>query len=152
MVYGGLVFVFFIIIIVDCLNDIRGLIIPARKQTLEIIFLVMGSMVILGITYLYAKTWFHIILGILGVVYLILSWSKKGITRKGFNSIRNIGYFGFGSWNNLKSVQVSLKNDVMVSFINRRSYEDIHYYKIEDYNRIITLLLENLPGEIVKIR
>ncbi|MGH4120338.1 hypothetical protein [Clostridium sp.] len=149
MVYGGLIFLFFIIIIVDCIKDIRDLIIPARKQTMDIIFLVISIMVILEITYLYAKTWVHIILGILGVVSLILTWAKKGITRKGFNTIR---YFGSGKWNNLKNVQVSLKNDVKVSFIERASYEDIHYYKIEDYDRIITLLLENLPGEIVKIR
>ena len=149
MGYNGLIFIFFIIMIVDCIKDIRDLIIPARKQTLDIIFLVISITVILGITYLYANTWVHIILGILGSVFLILTWAKKGITRKGFNSIR---YFGSGKWNNLKNVQVSLKNDVKVSFIERASYEDIHYYKIEDYDRIITLLLENLPGEIVKIR
>lgn len=147
MVYSGLIFLFFIIIILDCFNDIRGLIITARKQKIDIIFLVIGSAVLLGITYLYAKTWFHNILGVLGVLILILSWARRGITRKGFNSIKG---FGSGNWKTLKNVQVSLKNEVKVSFINS-SREDIHYYKVEDYDRIITLLLENLSGEIVKI-
>ncbi|MGK0465979.1 hypothetical protein [Clostridium sp.] len=150
MVYGGLIFVFFIIIILDCLNDIRGLIIPARKQTVEIIFLVIGSMFILGVTYLYAKTWVHIILGILGAAFLILSWARKGITLKGFNAIRGFGRAG--NWNNLKNVQVSLENHVRVSFTTCNLSENIHYYKEDDYDRIITLLLENLPGAIVKIR
>lgn len=79
-----------------------------------------------------------------------MSWARKGVTLKGFNSIRGFGRTG--SWNNLKNVQVSLKDYVKVSFITRNSFENIHYYKKENYDRIITLLLENLPGEIVKIR
>lgn len=149
MIYGGLIFVFFIITILYCLNDIRGLIIPARKQTVEIIFIVIGSMFLMGVTYLYGKTWVHIIIGILGTAFFILSWARKGITLKGFNVIRGIRS---GSWDNVKNVQVSLGNYVKVSFITRNLNENIHYYKQEDYDRIITLLLEHLPGEIIKIK
>jgi hypothetical protein len=150
MIYGGLIFIFFIIAILYCLNDIRGLIIPAIKQTVEIIFIVIGSMFLMGGTYLYAKTWVHIILGILGTALFILSWARIGITLKWFNAVRGFGRVG--SWANLKNVQVSLGNYVKVSFITRNLNENIHYYKKEDYDRIINLLLENLSGEIVKIR
>ena len=149
MVYGGIIFLLFTIGIADCLKDIRALLIPTKKQKTEIVLLLIGSLFIMAITYLYAKSWFHYILGILGTAYLILSWARIGITAKGFNSLR--GYGSPGKWNRLRRVHVSLKNNVRVSFIRRNYYEDIHYYDSEDYDIIVTLLLENLPDDVVQI-
>lgn len=148
MDYGWLIFLFFIIKIVTCIIDIRDLIIPASKKTIEIVALIISSAILLGITYIYGKTWAHDILGVLGVFILILPWLSRGITSKGFRSIR-VGRSG--NWNKLKEVHVFLKKDVKVSFIDGKLNEDIHHYKKEDYDKIITLLLEHLSSEKVKI-
>jgi len=151
MGYGVLIFFLVcIMLIVGLIKQIRALIIPARKKTIEIIFMAIACMIILGITYLYAKTWYNSILGILGAVILVLSWARQGIAPKGFCSVR--GLWGYETWDTLIEVQVSLQNDVRVSFITKILNENIQYYKKEDYDKIIDLLLEHLSSEIVKIR
>ncbi len=144
--------VFFCIIIVDLyyLMEIKDLIIQTKKNIGEIIFLVIGTMVILSITYFYAKTWIHTIIGVLGAISLVLTLARKGITSKGFRSVRGLG--NYGNWNKLIEVRVSVEKDVRVAFIHNNLNGDIHHYKKEDYDRIITLFREHLPNEIVKIK
>ncbi|MBU3204873.1 hypothetical protein [Clostridium algidicarnis] len=132
------------------LMDIKDLIIPIKKSIGEIISIVIGTMVILSITYFYAKTWIHIIIGVLGAVSLVLTLARKGITSKGFRSVRGLG--NYGNWNKLLEVRVSVEKDVRVVFIHKNLNEDIHHYKKEDYDRIITLFREHLPNEIIKIK
>lgn len=146
----GLIVIAFIGFILIYIQDLRDLIIPTKKKTIEIVFLAIGTIVILGITYFYGKTWLHYILGILGTSSLILSFMRTGITHKGFRSIRWTGR-SFGNWNQVQNVQIFLKKDVKVSFISK-DFEDIHYYKKEDYDKIINLLLENLSSSIVEIK
>jgi hypothetical protein len=149
MDYGWLIFLFFIIKIATCIIDIRGLVIPASKKTIEVVALVICSAILLGMTYIYAKTWDHYILGVLGVLILILPWVSRGITSKGFNSIRG---GSSGKWIKLKEVQVVMKKDVKVSFIISSLNKDIHHYKKDDYDKIISLLREHLPSEKITIR
>lgn len=146
---GGLFLVGFIVIIIIYIKDIRNLIIPTRKKVAEIVLVIIGTILLLGITYVYGKTLLHIIVGILGAVSLILSFARQGITDKGFRGIQGLGCYG--NWNELKAVHISVKRDVRVSFIHRNFKEDIHYYRKEDYVKIITLVYKHLPHEIFRI-
>ncbi|MFZ7119884.1 MAG: hypothetical protein ACOWWH_02890 [Eubacteriaceae bacterium] len=147
--FGGIIFIFLLLIIIECIRDIRNLIISAEKQKIDIVIVLISTVILLSITYLYANTWFHNIIGILGASIPIIGWASKGITTKGFRSIARLGYWT--NWNNLKKVQVTIENKIKVTFYNRYLQYDIHYYKKDDYNRIITLLRENLADEIISI-
>ena len=147
---GILFLVGFIAIIIVYIKDIRDLIIPTRKKVAEIVLVIIITIALIGITYVYAKTLLHSIVGILGAVSLILSFARQGITDKGFMAIRGLGYCG--KWNELKAVYISVKGDVRVSIIHLNFNEDIHYYRKEDYDKIINLLYKHLSNEIVKIQ
>ncbi|MBU3197223.1 hypothetical protein KPL28_12970 [Clostridium algidicarnis] len=132
------------------LMEIKDLIIPTKKNIGEIISIVIVTMVILSITYFYAKTWIHTMIGVLGAVSLVLTLAGKGIMSRGFRSVRGLG--SYGNWDKLLEVRVSKEKDIRVGFIHKNLNEDIHHYKKEDYDRIITLFREHLPNEIVKIK
>ncbi|MBB6698370.1 hypothetical protein [Clostridium algidicarnis] len=149
-IVSGLVFLCIIGVSLYYLMEIKDLIIPTKKSIGEIISTVIGTMVILSITYFYAKTWIHIIIGVLGAISLVLTLARKGITSKGFRSVRGLG--NYGNWNKLLEVRVSVEKDIRVGFIHKNLNEDIHHYKKRDYDRIITLFREHLPNEIIKIK
>lgn len=79
---------------------------------------------------------------------MIVTLPRRGITSKGFRSIKGIYW---GNWNKLKSVRVTTKKDVRVYFTGRYLSFDTHCYKKEDYDKIITILKDNVPSEILKI-
>ena len=135
-------------IIIIYLKDIKELIIPTKKSKLEIATVVISTIVIIGIMYLYGETWFHYLIGFLGIIFMIVTLPRRGITIKGFRSNRGIYW---GNWNKLKSVGVTMNKDVKVHFTGRYLYWDTHCYRKEDYEEIITILQENLPSEILKI-
>lgn len=145
---GIFIFLALTAIIILYLKDIREIIIPAKKLKLEIITVIVSVIVIIGIMYLYGKTWFHYLVGFLAALFMIITLPRRGITSKGFRSIRGIYW---GNWNKLKSVRVTTKKDVRVYFTGRYLYWDTHYYDKDDYDKIITILQENLPSEILKI-
>ncbi|MFZ7134096.1 MAG: hypothetical protein ACOWWR_17265 [Eubacteriales bacterium] len=140
---GGVLFIFLFFIFIDCIRDMQTLVIPANKNKIETVLTVISTIILLSITYLFASRWYHYIIGILGASIPILSWKRKGINNKGFRSIARLGYWS--NWNNLKKVEVSLGNQIKVTFHNRYLHYDTHYYEKEDYNEIITLLHENMP-------
>lgn len=78
-----LVFLVFIVMIAYYFKDIKDLIIPTRKTTIDTLSLTVGITTILIITYLYAETWSHYILVSLIVIFLIFSFMRTGITSKG---------------------------------------------------------------------
>ena len=142
------IFLALIAIIIIYLKDIREIIIPTKKSKLEIITVIISVIVISMITYLYAKNWFHYLIGFLGVVLMIVPLPRRGITSKGFHSIRGVYW---GNWNKLKSVHVTMNKDVKVDFTGRYRTWETHYYEKEDYYKIITILKNNISPEILKI-
>lgn len=79
---------------------------------------------------------------------MILSLIRKGITSKGFRSIRGINT---GDWDKLKSMRISRNNGVRIDYTTSNSSLEIHFYKDEDYNKIIDLLKKNLSGGVLKV-
>lgn len=126
---------------------LKDLVIPTRKRRGEIVFLIIASIGILGVTYFYAKGWTQYTLGILGTIMLILSLLKTGITSKGVSYIPTGNLIGFIPWNKIKSLTIYLKKDVEVHFSGQ-----ILYFNKDDYDKIIKISKENLSSESIIIK
>ena len=137
----------FVVTIVMELIHLKDLVIATRKRRSEIIFLIIGSVGILGVTYFYAKGLSQYILGILGTIMLILSLLKTGITSKGVSYIPTGNVIGFIPWNKIKSLTICLEREVEVHFAGQ-----ILYFKKEDYDKIIEISRNNLTSESVIIK
>lgn len=137
---------FFVTSVVEGIH-FRDLVISTKRRTGEIIFLIIGSIGILGVTYFYAKGWSQYTLGILGTIMLILSLLKTGITSKGVSYIPTGNVIGFIPWNKIRSLTIYLKKDVEVHFAGQ-----ILYFNKEDYDKIIEISKKNLSSENLIIK
>jgi hypothetical protein len=79
--------VLFISIILKQLRYMKGLIIATRKRPIEVITILFGIIIIMGVMYFYANTWIHYIIGVVGLLMLLSIWIKQGINSKGFISM-----------------------------------------------------------------
>ncbi len=61
----------FIVITLDQFKYIKKLLVRTRKSFTEISIVVLGIFIFIGITYFYAKTWIHYIIGVLGIFMFI---------------------------------------------------------------------------------
>lgn len=139
----------FISIIIRYIMDIRELIIPIKRRKTEIIGLSIGTMVILWLMYKYAGLISHYIIGILGIIILILSVFRLGMTSNGFK-VNKKGVLTW-NWDKISSVHIIIKNDIKIEFY-RKGTSDIHVYKKEDYDRIMEILRENLSNEKIRVQ
>lgn len=144
-----IVFVGFVFIIIRYILDIRELIIHTKKRKIEIMTLPIITIVILRIMFKYANSIVHYILGILGIVVILLSVFRLGITPKGFKG-RKRGAFTW-TWDKISSVHIIIKNDVKIEYY-KKDTSDIHIYKKEDYDRIMEILRENISYDKIKIQ
>ncbi|MCW3490384.1 hypothetical protein [Dethiobacter alkaliphilus] len=140
----------FVVILILYLNDLKNLIIPAKKKSTDMIIVTFGLLLILGVTFLYGQTWFHYTLGVLGAITFVLSVFTRGVTAKGFLFAVEPGIFGY--WGLVENVKVEMSEEVCVT-INRRygMRKEVHYYEKEDYDKVSSLLSEYLPREKVKV-
>lgn len=145
---GFIIFAVLLLLVIFYIRDIKAMIVPAKKSNLEIIAVTLGSLVLIVITFLYGKNYFHYIFGLLSIILMILTLLRKGVTWAGFRSIRGINT---GNWERLKSVRLSHNNGVRIDYIAHNSYLETLYFKNEDYNKIIEILKNNLSPGILKI-
>lgn len=139
-----------IIILLIYLKDIGDLKIAALIRKSDIAIMIVLISTILGITLVIAQVLLHYVIGILGCLIIILEFKRRGITAKGIIVAAELNIFGY--WNRLHAVEITKKNIVKV-VIYRNSFlrEEIHYYRIEDYENVVTTFLTHLPKEHVKI-
>lgn len=147
-IQGILVFLALFILVIFYAKDVSELVVPTKKSKLELTTVGLGSLILLVITIRYGMNYFHYLLGILAILLLVFTLLRKGITSKGFRSIRGINT---GDWLKLKSVRVGRKKGVRIDYISGNSSFDTHFYKDEDYSRIIDVLRKNLPTGVLKI-
>lgn len=145
---GFIIFAVLLLLVIFYIRDIKAMIVPAKKSNLEIIAVTLGSLVLIVITFLYGKNYFHYLFGLLSIILMILTLLRKGVTSAGFRSIRGINT---GNWERLKSVRLSHNNGVRIDYIAHNSYLETLYFKNEDYNKIIEILKNNLSPGILKI-
>lgn len=143
------IYLVMIVINIIFISDIKNLIIAAKMKSTEWIALSISLVIIAGLIFNYGSTMEHYILGVLGGLLVILALYRRGITSKGFRSFK--GILRWGDWDRVKLVIVSLQGqDIKVEFSVGYAIE-IHFYKMEHYDRIIQILKENLSNEVVRI-
>ena len=136
--------VLFIDIILKQIRYMKVLIIPTRKSYVEIITVLFGMIIIMGIMYFYANTWVHYVIGILGIIMFISTCIKEGISSKGFISMYR--YKESILWNEIEKVVVTSSRDIKVKLIGGFMEQTFHFKK-SDYDKVVTLLKENLPKQ-----
>lgn len=135
---------FLIAIILKQLRYVRELIIPNKKNVWEIITVVLSIIILIGIMYFYASTLIHYVLGILAICMFLSMWIKVGINAKGFISMYR--YKELISWNEIEKVTfISSKNISVV--LSGAFMEQTFHFKKSDYEKIFTLLKDNLPKQ-----
>ena len=132
----------FLGIIIKELKYKKQLILPTRKTYLEIITILLSVIILILITYSYAKTWLHYVIGGLGVFMFISTWIKEGISSKGFISMYK--YKELILWNEIEKVIVISSNDIKIK-VSGGFMQQTFNFKKSDYDKVITILKENLP-------
>lgn len=136
--------VLLILIILKHIRYIKALIIPIRKRPIEIVIVLFSIIIFIGIMYFYANTWIHYVIGILGILTFISTWIKEGISSKGFISMYR--YKEIILWTEIEKVQLTNSKDVKVKLFGGFMEQTFHF-KNSDYDKVITILKENLPVE-----
>jgi hypothetical protein len=136
--------VLLVLIILKQIRYIKALIIPIRKRPIEIVIVSFSIIIFIGIMYFYANTWIHYVIGILGILTFISSWIKGGISSQGFISMYR--YKEIILWNEIEKVQLTNSKDVKVKLFGGFMEQTFHF-KNSDYDKVITILKENLPVE-----
>ncbi|NKF05729.1 hypothetical protein J1C67_16740 [Clostridium gasigenes] len=135
---------FFIAIILKQLRYIKELIISTRKSYVEIITVLFAVIIFIGIIYFYANTWMHYITGILGIFMFVSMWIKQGINSKGFISMYK--YKEIILWNEIEKVMVISSKDIKIE-LSGRFMEQTFHFKTSDYDKVMTILKEKIPGK-----
>ncbi|MBU3091532.1 hypothetical protein K2F40_00555 [Clostridium sp. CM028] len=133
---------FFIVIILKQLRDMKALMVPTRKGYVEIITVLFGVIIFIGIIYFYANTWVHYVTGVLAIFMFVSMWIKEGINSKGFISMNRCKESI--SWNEIEKVMVISSKDIKVKLAGEFMEQTFHFKK-SDYDKVITILKENLP-------
>jgi len=136
--------VLLILIILKQLKYIKALIIPIRKRLIEIVVVLFGIIILIGIMYFYANTWIHYVIGMLCIFTFISSWIKGGISSQGFISMYR--YKEIILWNEIEKVQLTNSKDVKVKLFGGFMEQTFHF-ETSDYQKVINILKEKLPVE-----
>jgi len=143
-VFDIIIPVLFVSIIIKHLKYMKGLIIPTRKRPIEVITVLFGIIIFIGIMFFYANTWIHYITGVLGIFMFISIWIKQGINSKGFISMYT--YKERIVWNEIEKAVVTSSKDVKVKLFGGFMEQTFHF-KNSDYHKVITILKENLSEQ-----
>ncbi|KAJ48686.1 hypothetical protein BD780_002896 [Clostridium tetanomorphum] len=134
----------FIVIILKQLRYIKELIIPTKKSYIEIITVLFSIGIFMWIIYFYANTWIHYVTGALGIFMFVSIWIKQGINSKGFVSMYK--YKETILWNEIEKVIIISSKDIKLQLLGGFIEQTFHF-KNSDYDRVITILKENLPKQ-----
>ncbi|MBU3090016.1 hypothetical protein [Clostridium gasigenes] len=135
---------FFIAIILKQLRYIKELIIATRKSYVEIITVLFAVIIFIGIIYFYANTWMHYITGILGIFMFVSMCVKQGISSKGFISMYR--YKELIVWNEIEKVMVISSKDIKIE-LSGGFMEQTFHFKKSDYDKVMIILKEKIPGK-----
>ncbi len=140
--------ILFVGIILKEFKIVNQLVIKTEKRTIDTILLIIGIVVLFCITYAYATTSIHYLLGLLGTILYIVSYFKNGITSKGFVSCYRCLYFV--PWNKVQEVHIKQGKSIKISYLGNGSSNKL-YFKEKDYDKIIEILSENLVNDLIII-
>lgn len=127
---------------------VNQLVIKTEKKLIETIFLIIGIGIFFYITYIYAKSQIHYLLGILGTILYIGVYLKNGITSKGF--VSSYRYLQFVPWNKIEEVHINKGKSIKVSYSGNGGSNRL-YFKNKDYEKIVEFLNKNLSNSSITI-
>jgi len=130
---------FFMAIIIQRLKRMKEIIIQTRKKYVEI---AIASIVFLAIIYLFANTWIHYVIGILGTLMFVTMWLAQGITPEGFLSMYK--YKERISWDEIEKIIVIESKDIKIK-LSGGFMQQTFCFKKSEYDKVITILKEKLP-------
>lgn len=140
ILFGGIIFREFSIV--------NQLVIKTQKKIIETILLIIGIGVLFYITYAYASTPKHYLLGILGGILYIISYLKEGVTSKGFVSLyRSLQFI---PWDKVEEVHINKGENIKISYSGNGNSNKL-YFKNEDYDRIMEILSDNILNSLIII-
>lgn len=142
---NGIAVILLATIIFKDLKILRELEVKTKKSTINIIVLIIGIGVIIYIVYIYARTNKHFLLGALGIISIFVGYFKTGITSKGFASLYRSAYFV--TWDKVQEVKITIGKDIKVSY-SGDGFSNRLYFNKRDYDSIVKLLFEKLPGKL----
>ncbi|MBO0525378.1 hypothetical protein EXQ31_04220 [Clostridium botulinum] len=140
--------ILFVGIIFKEFKIVNQLVIKTEKKLIETIFFIIGIGIFFYITYVYAKTQIHYLLGILGAILYVGAYLKNGITSKGF--VSSYRYLQFVPWNKIEEVHINKGKSIKVSYLGNGGSNRL-YFKNKDYDKIIELLSEKLLNNLITI-
>lgn len=132
---------FFLSIIIRRLKRMKEIIIQTRKKYVQI---AIALIVFITITYLYASTWIHYVIGVLGILMFVTIWLAQGITSEGFISMYT--YKERILWNEIEKIIVIKSKDIKIK-LSGAFMQQTFYFKKSDYDKVITILEEKLPAQ-----
>lgn len=132
---------FLILIILKQVRYIKELKLPTRKGAAEIITVIIGVGVLILITYKYANTMSHYFIGILGIILLLTSWLKEGITSKGFTS--NYKYKEVILWSEIEKINIVNNKKYFKITLSGGFMQQSFKFKSEDFNKVKKILKDN---------
>lgn len=140
--------IFFILMIIKEIRKLIKLVIKTRKTTMEIIFLIIGIGVLFYITYKYAKTTIHYLIGILGIILYVVSYLSCGINSNGFSDIHRGA--NFTPWSAIDKIQINIGKNTKLIY-SGRDFSYNMYFENEDSDEIAKFLNEKLPKVLVNM-
>lgn len=135
------VLLFFILITIKKIKDIKNIEIFSAKTYLQIVIVISVFAVI---TYLYANKNTHYILAITASMMFITMWLAQGITSDGFLS--NYKHKQFIKWDEISKVVIFHNKNIKIQIIGD-FMEQNFYFKNDDYKKIINVLNQKLPAK-----
>lgn len=120
----------------------KELLVPIKKSSTEIISVLFGIVILLAIISYYSNKWIHYITGLLAIMMFISIWIKQGISPKGFISMYKNKEIIL--WREIGKVTVINSKDITIKLYGSFMEQTFHF-KNNDYEKIITILKENLP-------
>jgi hypothetical protein len=134
----------FIILIAKQMKLIKTLIVPTRKNYIEISIIIIGISVFISLMYFFAKNPLHYIIGFLGIILIIVMWLKRGINSKGFASMYR--YKELIYWDEIDRVVIVFSKELKITLFGD-FMEQTFYFDRESYNKVMSIFQENFPKE-----
>ena len=126
----------------------RKLLIKISKSKVDNFVFLFGILVLVLITYLYAKTYTNYLIGILGISMFISMWMKSGITEEGFSSMKK--GVGIIKWNEISKITFINKKRIKI-ILNGKFMEEVFYFDRKDYKNILDIFRKklNIKTEVI---
>ncbi|MCR4943665.1 MAG: hypothetical protein K5986_04260 [Clostridium sp.] len=131
--------IFILCLCIEYFKLYKKLLIKTVKSKTTIIITALGMIVVAGITLIYAKSYLHFFLGVLGILLLYLIAFIEGITDDGLCIIVRGKYFY--KWNEIGKIDVMKKDTLCLTIYNlQNAIISKQNYSLHNKDKVIEFL------------